>query len=174
MKCLEMDKIAILSLARLHLTPRATSAPGVLSRHRGKKMSLATTMICRRWRCRDRLKRAALRSGGRGGIRTHGEFNPTFDFESSALNRTQPPFHFSTARLATVARRIMSVRLPFATRKAKRRRYNSMKRTPMMHVSLESDRGISDLSRLLAIERENAGLRDPIPDAAHKEPFADD
>ena len=30
--------------------------------------------------------------GGRGGIRTHGEFNPTLDFESSALNRTQPPF----------------------------------------------------------------------------------
>ena len=32
------------------------------------------------------------RTGGRGGIRTHGEFYPTFDFESSALNRTQPPF----------------------------------------------------------------------------------
>jgi hypothetical protein len=32
------------------------------------------------------------RNGGRGGIRTHGEFNPTLDFESSALNRTQPPF----------------------------------------------------------------------------------
>ena len=32
------------------------------------------------------------RAGGRGGIRTHGEFNPTLDFESSALNRTQPPF----------------------------------------------------------------------------------
>ena len=31
-------------------------------------------------------------AGGRGGIRTHGEFNPTLDFESSALNRTQPPF----------------------------------------------------------------------------------
>ena len=30
--------------------------------------------------------------GGRGGIRTHGEFNPTLDFESSAFNRTQPPF----------------------------------------------------------------------------------
>ncbi len=29
---------------------------------------------------------------GRGGIRTHGWFNPTLDFESSALNRTQPPF----------------------------------------------------------------------------------
>ncbi len=34
----------------------------------------------------------AVRNGGRGGIRTHGEFNPTFDFESSALNRAQPPF----------------------------------------------------------------------------------
>jgi hypothetical protein len=33
-----------------------------------------------------------LVAGGRGGIRTHGEFNPTLDFESSALNRTQPPF----------------------------------------------------------------------------------
>ena len=32
------------------------------------------------------------RTGGRGGIRTHGWFNPTLDFESSALNRTQPPF----------------------------------------------------------------------------------
>ena len=31
-------------------------------------------------------------NGGRGGIRTRGEFNPTFDFESSALNRAQPPF----------------------------------------------------------------------------------
>ncbi len=31
-------------------------------------------------------------AGGRGGIRTHGGFNPTLDFESSALNRTQPPF----------------------------------------------------------------------------------
>lgn len=30
--------------------------------------------------------------GGRAGIRTLGEFNPTLDFESSALNRTQPPF----------------------------------------------------------------------------------
>jgi hypothetical protein len=34
-------------------------------------------------------------SSGRGGIRTHGWFNPTFDFESSALNRTQPPFLLS-------------------------------------------------------------------------------
>src|SRR5882724_13049805 len=33
-----------------------------------------------------------VQTGGRGGIRTHGEFNPTLDFESSALNRTQPPF----------------------------------------------------------------------------------
>ena len=30
--------------------------------------------------------------GGRGGIRTRGGNYPTFDFESSALNRTQPPF----------------------------------------------------------------------------------
>ena len=36
----------------------------------------------------------AFRSGGRGGIRTHGWFNPTLDFESSALDRTQPPFLF--------------------------------------------------------------------------------
>ncbi len=35
------------------------------------------------------------RTGGRGGIRTHGEFNPTLDFESSAFNRTQPPFLFA-------------------------------------------------------------------------------
>src|SRR5438067_13837667 len=33
-----------------------------------------------------------IESGGRGGIRTHGGFNPTLDFESSALNRTRPPF----------------------------------------------------------------------------------
>jgi hypothetical protein len=30
---------------------------------------------------------------GRGGIRTHGAFYSTLDFESSALDRTQPPFH---------------------------------------------------------------------------------
>ena len=30
--------------------------------------------------------------GGRGGIRTHGGNNPTFDFESSAFNQAQPPF----------------------------------------------------------------------------------
>ncbi len=42
---------------------------------------------------RDFVAAATLGSdGGRGGIRTHGEFNPTLDFESSALNRTQPPF----------------------------------------------------------------------------------
>ncbi len=34
----------------------------------------------------------ANEKSGRGGIRTHGEFNPTFDFESSALNRAQPLF----------------------------------------------------------------------------------
>ncbi len=32
------------------------------------------------------------KNGGRGGIRTRGGNYPTFDFESSALNRTQPPF----------------------------------------------------------------------------------
>ncbi len=36
---------------------------------------------------------------GRGGIRTHGRFNPTLDFESSALNRTQPPFHLKNNML---------------------------------------------------------------------------
>ena len=30
--------------------------------------------------------------GGRGGIRTHGDITATLDFESSAFNRTQPPF----------------------------------------------------------------------------------
>ena len=30
--------------------------------------------------------------GGRGGIRTHGDISATLDFESSAFNRTQPPF----------------------------------------------------------------------------------
>jgi hypothetical protein len=41
-------------------------------------------------------------AGGRGGIRTHGGFNPTLDFESSALNRTQPPFRLSRARAIIV------------------------------------------------------------------------
>ena len=36
-------------------------------------------------------------SGGRGGIRTPGTFDRSFDFESSALNRTQPPFRFTGA-----------------------------------------------------------------------------
>ena len=40
-------------------------------------------------------------AGGRGGIRTHGEFNPTFDFESSALNRAQPPFQMRSNHAAT-------------------------------------------------------------------------
>ena len=35
---------------------------------------------------------SSQKGGGRGGIRTLGGNNPTFDFESSALNRTQPPF----------------------------------------------------------------------------------
>jgi hypothetical protein len=39
-----------------------------------------------------RLYQLLVPQGGRGGIRTHGWFNPTLDFESSALNRTQPPF----------------------------------------------------------------------------------
>ena len=45
------------------------------------------------------VTKARLRGkhGGRGGIRTHGAFNSTFDFESSALNRTQPPFRFGAA-----------------------------------------------------------------------------
>ena len=30
--------------------------------------------------------------GGRGGIRTHGTVSRSLDFESSALNRAQPPF----------------------------------------------------------------------------------
>ena len=30
------------------------------------------------------------KNGGESGIRTHGRFNPTHDFESCALNRTQP------------------------------------------------------------------------------------
>jgi hypothetical protein len=42
----------------------------------------------------DSLYRLRIEHGGRGGIRTHGGFNPTLDFESSALNRTQPPFLF--------------------------------------------------------------------------------
>ena len=42
--------------------------------------------------CRACSLHGKYRGGGRGGIRTHGRFNPTFDFESSALNRAQPPF----------------------------------------------------------------------------------
>ena len=30
--------------------------------------------------------------GGRGGIRTHGTFYRSLDFESSAFDRAQPPF----------------------------------------------------------------------------------
>ena len=44
------------------------------------------------WVKQDQISASSSRAGGRGGIRTHGEFNPTLDFESSALNRTQPPF----------------------------------------------------------------------------------
>ena len=36
--------------------------------------------------------RSRMGNGGRGGIRTHGSGKATFDFESSALNQTQPPF----------------------------------------------------------------------------------
>jgi hypothetical protein len=40
----------------------------------------------------ERDSSKARKTGGRAGIRTLGGFNPTLDFESSALNRTQPPF----------------------------------------------------------------------------------
>ena len=46
-------------------------------------------------------ERIKLGNGGRGGIRTHGSGKATFDFESSALNQTQPPFLFDNARLLT-------------------------------------------------------------------------
>ena len=36
---------------------------------------------------------------GRGGIRTHGDIAATLDFESSAFNRTQPPFLLLKKRL---------------------------------------------------------------------------
>jgi hypothetical protein len=32
------------------------------------------------------------KNNGRDGIRTHGDISATLDFESSAFNRTQPPF----------------------------------------------------------------------------------
>jgi hypothetical protein len=62
--------------------PSMSRPPGSLHSHPG----LVTRKSCRagRFKCGS--------CGGRGGIRTHGEFNPTLDFESSALNRTQPPF----------------------------------------------------------------------------------
>ena len=41
-----------------------------------------------------RMKYLGLKIGGRSGIRTHGRFNPTLDFESSAFNRAQPSFPF--------------------------------------------------------------------------------
>ena len=42
----------------------------------------------------QQVKTISLRSlsGGRGGIRTHGTVSCSLDFESSAFNRTQPPF----------------------------------------------------------------------------------
>ena len=52
-----------------------------------------TRSILRRARAAERIDpKKADRAGGRAGIRTLGGFNPTLDFESSALNRTQPPF----------------------------------------------------------------------------------
>ena len=33
-----------------------------------------------------------MANGGRGGIRTHGTVARSLDFESSAFDRTQPPF----------------------------------------------------------------------------------
>ena len=55
-----------------------------------------------------------LGDGGRGGIRTHGWFNPTFDFESSALNRAQPPFllMLNDLRSATPCPREFSRQIP--------------------------------------------------------------
>src|SRR5207244_2871778 len=50
----------------------------------------------------------SLDIGGRGGIRTHGGFHPTLDFESSALNRTQPPF-LLIARIAGPATTAMII-----------------------------------------------------------------
>ncbi len=44
----------------------------------------------------------------------------------------------------------------------------------MMHAALETNRWISDLSHLLAIERENARLGYASTNTAHKESFADD
>ncbi len=40
-------------------------------------------------------------NGGRGGIRTHGGFNPTFDFESSALNQLSHPSFCANQLIAT-------------------------------------------------------------------------
>ncbi len=51
--------------------------------------------------CPDSFLANAANESGRGGIRTHGEFNPTFDFESSALNQAQPLFLFILRHLQT-------------------------------------------------------------------------
>ena len=59
------------------------------------------------------------KSGGRGGIRTHGRFDPTLDFESSAFNHsaTLPIVDFPAARefrLDTIS--IVVVKSPDAIR----------------------------------------------------------
>ena len=59
---------------------RPTSRTAFSSHYAAREMSPRETLHC------------VVRAGGRGGIRTHGGFNPTLDFESSAFNRTQPPF----------------------------------------------------------------------------------
>ena len=56
---------------------------------------------------------AARNSGGRGGIRTHGTFYRSLDFESSAFDRTQPPFLeklFTTTRDNPCHRRDIQIR----------------------------------------------------------------
>jgi hypothetical protein len=62
----------------------------------------------------EQLKRGTVTFiGGRGGIRTHGDISATLDFESSAFNRTQPPFPLLFKRFCGFAIWRNSAHCPF-------------------------------------------------------------
>ena len=58
------------------------------------------------------LQSRCARFGGRGGIRTHGTVSCPLDFESSAFNRTQPPFPLLFKRFCGLLRNALARALP--------------------------------------------------------------
>ena len=101
------------SPARHQTKDRADSKDGCT----GPKHSFATFHL-------DLVALVVSQNGGRGGIRTHGWFNPTHDFESCALNRTQPPFLCGAApctRSSTDASRTLAPLLRCARGEPRRR-----------------------------------------------------